>query len=657
MIWGEPKAAAHLAAADASCRRSPKLIFLVCAGGPRHLHPAAASTRSFSRSRPRWRRGDLVDHRPSRSRREDIPSPDVDGWRSELLDARCAAVRASSRSTADAAGDRRRDHGRAPGPAQTLHVSRTVVARGRRLPRADVRPARAALLRARAARADGAADRRPPLAQAGALRGAGPGGDECVPLLRGRRQGGSRGRGRANPCRRDRAGLVPVHVPRRARASTSRFSSAISTAASSNGCSSATRARWRRWSRRSPATPASAHAWAYCAAIEALAGVRRCDLETEVARAVALELERVAMHLAGLVGARGRRRLSSGRVDLRPPAHDRDQHDDAALRQPLRPRRDASPAASAWPLDARRSMARGDRRRTSSCFATDVADHQRLLPRRTTVQHRLQGVGVLTDERRAASSGSWGSRRAPRAWSRSRCAAPAGRLRRAPIKRACDRRRLLGARPPPDRRDRRLARLARPWSATTYPAWAPRTRVVGAIGALAARRSRWSRAGAARSCTASRPDDAGGARPLQGPGSVAAQLDGPRARGARQRDLRLPDLQQELRSLLLRERPMSVQVAARSRVSRARSTSPTSATARPTGFRGLPVIAPAPCASGLRRVSRRVPDRRDPPRSAVASISAGASSAASASMACPGGEDRVHRPSRGWAPRARGSSS
>jgi Ni,Fe-hydrogenase III large subunit len=44
-----------------------------------------------------------------------------------------------------------------------------------------------------------------------------------------------------------------------------------------------------------------AHAWAYCAALESLAG---CVLpvEAEVARAVALELERVAMHLASLSG-------------------------------------------------------------------------------------------------------------------------------------------------------------------------------------------------------------------------------------------------------------------------------------------------------------------------------------------------------------------
>lgn len=44
-----------------------------------------------------------------------------------------------------------------------------------------------------------------------------------------------------------------------------------------------------------------AHAWAYCAAVESLAG---CEVsaQAEAARAAALELERVAMHLAGLSG-------------------------------------------------------------------------------------------------------------------------------------------------------------------------------------------------------------------------------------------------------------------------------------------------------------------------------------------------------------------
>ncbi|MEO8184421.1 MAG: NADH-quinone oxidoreductase subunit C [Deltaproteobacteria bacterium] len=44
-----------------------------------------------------------------------------------------------------------------------------------------------------------------------------------------------------------------------------------------------------------------AHSWAYCAALESLAGCE-LDPEMEVARAIALELERVAMHLAGLSG-------------------------------------------------------------------------------------------------------------------------------------------------------------------------------------------------------------------------------------------------------------------------------------------------------------------------------------------------------------------
>jgi Ni,Fe-hydrogenase III large subunit len=44
-----------------------------------------------------------------------------------------------------------------------------------------------------------------------------------------------------------------------------------------------------------------AHAWAYCAALEALAGVDAGD-EIAAARGVGLELERIAMHLAGLAG-------------------------------------------------------------------------------------------------------------------------------------------------------------------------------------------------------------------------------------------------------------------------------------------------------------------------------------------------------------------
>ncbi|MBS1148877.1 MAG: hycE [Myxococcaceae bacterium] len=44
-----------------------------------------------------------------------------------------------------------------------------------------------------------------------------------------------------------------------------------------------------------------AHAWAYCEALEALAGVTT-SFEAQVSRAIGLELERIAMHLASLAG-------------------------------------------------------------------------------------------------------------------------------------------------------------------------------------------------------------------------------------------------------------------------------------------------------------------------------------------------------------------
>ncbi len=44
-----------------------------------------------------------------------------------------------------------------------------------------------------------------------------------------------------------------------------------------------------------------AHAWAYCEALEALGGVS-ATFEAQVSRGIGLELERVAMHLAGLAG-------------------------------------------------------------------------------------------------------------------------------------------------------------------------------------------------------------------------------------------------------------------------------------------------------------------------------------------------------------------
>ena len=55
------------------------------------------------------------------------------------------------------------------------------------------------------------------------------------------------------------------------------------------------------WAETIAGDTSIAHAWAYCSAIERLADVES-DPEIELTRAVALELERIAMHLAGLSG-------------------------------------------------------------------------------------------------------------------------------------------------------------------------------------------------------------------------------------------------------------------------------------------------------------------------------------------------------------------
>ena len=134
-----------------------------------------------------------------------------------------------------------------------------------------------------------------------------------------------------------------------------------------------------------------AHAWAYCAAVEALSGCA-LELETELVRAILLELERVAMHLAGLSGLAadvgflqgattyGRLRTTAinttmrlcgsrfGRGALRP----------GGLGMQLPPQALADIGGS---LD----LLRTDLAIIDACF---LAAH--------TVQHRLRGVGTLT---------------------------------------------------------------------------------------------------------------------------------------------------------------------------------------------------------------------------------------------------------------------
>jgi Ni,Fe-hydrogenase III large subunit len=134
-----------------------------------------------------------------------------------------------------------------------------------------------------------------------------------------------------------------------------------------------------------------AHAWAYCAAIESLTGCE-VELEVEVARAVALELERIAMHLAGLAGLAadigflqgattyGRLRTTAinttmrmcgsrfGRGALRPGGVTMNVGPDFASE-----------------LRANLELLRHDLAIIDDCFLSAQ-----------TVQHRLRGVGVLT---------------------------------------------------------------------------------------------------------------------------------------------------------------------------------------------------------------------------------------------------------------------
>ncbi len=148
-----------------------------------------------------------------------------------------------------------------------------------------------------------------------------------------------------------------------------------------------------------------AHAWAYCAALEALADVDVAP-EIDATRGFMLELERIAMHLSGLAGlsadvgflqgasSYGRLRTMAinssmrlcgsrlGRGAVRPAGHG----------VKLEARQDLASAAdgSFTTLALRRNLKilDHDTRIINDCFL-----------QARTVQHRLQGVGTVTAER------------------------------------------------------------------------------------------------------------------------------------------------------------------------------------------------------------------------------------------------------------------
>ena len=132
------------------------------------------------------------------------------------------------------------------------------------------------------------------------------------------------------------------------------------------------------------------HAWAYCAALESLAGVRPSD-EAEVSRAVVLELERIAMHLATLSGLAGDIGLLQGASTygrLRTTAINAtmqlcgSRFGRGALR----------PGANRFAIDVE---SRARLRASVTLLQTDLASINELVLEARTVQHRLRGVGTL----------------------------------------------------------------------------------------------------------------------------------------------------------------------------------------------------------------------------------------------------------------------
>jgi Ni,Fe-hydrogenase III large subunit len=135
-----------------------------------------------------------------------------------------------------------------------------------------------------------------------------------------------------------------------------------------------------------------AHTWAYCAAVESLSGCE-LDLETEVARALALELERVGMHLASLSGL-------AADVGFLQGATTYGRLRTTAINTTMRlcgsrfGRTAILPGGLGRYLTAESMEAVAEAVRL---LQTDIAIINDCFLASRTVQHRLRGVGVLTE--------------------------------------------------------------------------------------------------------------------------------------------------------------------------------------------------------------------------------------------------------------------
>lgn len=134
-----------------------------------------------------------------------------------------------------------------------------------------------------------------------------------------------------------------------------------------------------------------AHGWAYAAAIEALSGLD-ADPALELGRAIGLELERVAMHLAGLSGLAGDIGLLQGATTwgrLRTTAINTSMRLCGSRfgRSWIRPGESRARADAALMETVRSNLA---------LLARDTATMNELFLASATVRHRFQGAGALT---------------------------------------------------------------------------------------------------------------------------------------------------------------------------------------------------------------------------------------------------------------------
>ncbi|HSM93775.1 MAG TPA: NADH-quinone oxidoreductase subunit C [Anaeromyxobacteraceae bacterium] len=139
-----------------------------------------------------------------------------------------------------------------------------------------------------------------------------------------------------------------------------------------------------------------AHAWAWASAVEALAGLE-ADPAREASRALGLELERIGMHLAGLSGLANDVAFLQGSATygrLRTTAINTSMRLCGSRFGRGWVRAGGAPAG--W--DAERA---GIVRAALDLVARDVAIMNERFLRSLSVQHRLQGVGVLSREQAA----------------------------------------------------------------------------------------------------------------------------------------------------------------------------------------------------------------------------------------------------------------